>query len=356
MGHEADVHAIRAAAHELTGARGDFDALVDRVGDAGCVLIGESTHGTAQFYAARAHITKRLIEEKGFAAVAIEGDGPGAQRAGAWARGAGEDPDAATALGAFTRFGRWTWRNVEVVAFLEWLREHNRATGQDVGLHGLDLTSRHAPVAEARDGDAELHDRAMSQIGPEGWNRRDGHMAQTLDVLRTQLAADGRPGKVVVWAHNSHVGDARATEQAVLSQHTLGQLAREAYGADAVLVGQTTYTGTVTAASDWGGPAGTMPVAPARDDALEALLHASGPANLLLVMADDAGAAAALAPSRLQRAIGVVYQPHTEWLSHYVFADVTRQFDALIHLDTTSALEPLDQAASASAMTVLPNS
>ena len=189
----------------------------------------------------------------------------------------------------------------------------------------------------------------MSQIGPEGWNRRDGHMAQTLDVLRTQLAADGRPGKVVVWAHNSHVGDARATEQAVLSQHTLGQLAREAYGADAVLVGQTTYTGTVTAASDWGGPAGTMTVAPARDDALEALLHASGPANLLLVMADDAGAAAALAPSRLQRAIGVVYQPHTEWLSHYVFADVTRQFDALIHLDTTTALEPLDQAASASA-------
>jgi len=336
MGREHAVQAIRGAAHELTGAFGDFDALMDRVGDAGCVLIGESTHGSAQFYAARSHITKRLIKEKGFAAVAAEADGPGARRADGWARGAPDDPDAAAALGDFARFPHWVWNNHEVAAFLEWLREHNRATGQDVGFHGLDLSS-----PQSID-NAERYDRPMSRVGPQPWNLRDRHMAETLDGLRTQLARDARPGKVVVWAHNSHVGDARATELAELGQLSLGQLAREAYGGDAVLVGQSTFAGTVMAAGQWGATATTLPLAPAREDAVEALLHESGPPNLMLVMGEDAAATTALRSSRLQRAIGVIYRPESERVSHYVFADVTREFDVLIHLDTTSALEPLD--------------
>lgn len=425
MGRDHDAHAIRAAAHELTGAAADFDALIDRVSDAGCVLLGESTHGTAEFYAVRAHITKRLIEEKGFAAVAVEADWPDASRAGCWARGASDDPDAAAALGDFTRFPRWMWRNQQVVSLLRWLREHN-AAGRDVGFYGLDLYSLHAsidkvlryldevdPAASARararygcfdhygrdadeygraaafgagpscetevvdqlvelqrraaerSGDAsgspaethffaeqnarlvrnaERYHRAMFRGGPEAWNLRDRHMAETLDALRRHLGRDDRApgGKVVVWAHNSHVGDARATELSELAQLTLGQLVRETYGSDAVLVGLSTFNGTVTAAADWGGAATTMHVAPAREDATEALLHEAGPANLMLVLGEDAQATAALRTSRLQRAIGVVYRPHTERVSHYVFADLTRQFDVLIHLDTTSALQPLE--------------
>ncbi len=422
MARHADAEAVRAGAREFTSAR-DLDVLIDRVGDAGCVLLGESTHGTSEFYALRAHITQRLIEEKGFRAVAVEADWPDAYRAGCWAHGGGDDPHATAALGDFTRFPRWLWRNREVESFLHWLREHN-AAGADVGFYGLDLYSLHAsidkvvrylddvdPAASARareryacfdhygqDVDeygraaafgagpscetqvveqlvelqrravephrsdrhepadahffaeqnarlvrnAERYHRAMFRVGPESWNLRATHMAETLDALRAHLARDGKPGKVVVWAHNSHVGDARATELADFSQLTLGQLAREAYGRDALLVGLGTFAGTVTAASDWGGPATIMRVAPAREDSTEALLHETGLTNLVLVMGEDERATAALQPTRLQRAIGVIYRPPTERVSHYVFADVTRQFDVLIHLDTTTAVEPLD--------------
>jgi erythromycin esterase-like protein len=351
----ADARAVRASAHELTGAAGDFDVLLDRIGDAGCVLLGESTHGTAQFYAVRAHVTKRLIEERGFRAVAVEADWPDALRASRWAGGAGHDLDAAAALGDVTRFPRWMWRNREVEQLLAWLREHNAAGAQpDVGFYGLDLSSppggrpsADAPFFAEQDvrlhRNAERYHRARLRVGPESWNLRDRHMAETLDALRGHLAAsDGRLGKVVVWAHNSHAGDARATEQAELGELSLGQLAREAYGDDAVLVGLSTYEGSMTAAPEWGGPATTMPVEPAREDSHEALLHDSGPANVLLVMGAHAGATATLERMRLQRAIGAVFRPERERFSHYVFADVTRQFDALIHLDVTSALEPLD--------------
>ena len=337
--------AVRAAAHELTRAAGGLDVLLDRIGDAGCVLLGESTHGTSEFYALRAHITRRLVEEKGFRAVAVEADWPDAYRAGCWARGAGDDPDAAAALGDLIRFPRWVWRNREVEAFLRWLREHN-AAGGEVGFYGLDLPSpgagppcetqvveqlvelprraaqllprdRHSPAAahffaeqNARlVRNAERHHRAMFRVGPESWNLRETHMAETLGALRSHLARDGMPGKVVVWAHNSHVGDARATEQAELGQLTLGQLAREAFGGEAVLVGLSTFSGTVTAASEWGGPATASRVGPAREDSSEALLHDTRLANFLLVMGEDERAAAALTSTRLQRAIGVIYRP-----------------------------------------------
>ena len=421
MSRRADAEAVRAAAHGVES----FDPLIDRIGDAGCVLLGESTHGTAEFYAARAHITQRLVEEHGFGAVAVEADWPDAYRAGAWASGASDDPDAAAALGDFTRFPRWMWRNREVVLFLTWLRAHNDATAQRdaVGFYGLDLYSLHAsidkvvdyldrvdPAASARARErygcfdhygqdageygraaafgagpsceaavveqlvelqrragqsrpaagndahffaeqnarlvrnAERYHRAMFRVGPEAWNLRDRHMAETLDALREhRRGADGKPARVVVWAHNSHVGDARATELAEFGQLTLGQLAREAYGPDdAVLVGFSTFGGTVTAASAWGEPATVMRVGPASEDTTEALLHETGLSHLLLVMGEDARATAALAPTRLQRAIGVTYRPQTERISHHVFADVTRQLDVLVHLDTTTALEPLD--------------
>ena len=206
MGREHDAAAIRAAAHELTGAAGDFDALIDRVGDAGCVLLGESTHGTAEFYAVRAHITQRLVEEKGFGAVAVEADWPAARRADRWARGTSEDPDAATALAGFARFPRWTWRSHEVVAFLQWLREHNAERRADVGFHGLDLYSRPASCdgldapffAEQRARlirNAEHYHRVKDRVGPEAWNLRERHMAETLDAIRAHVGQDGSPGK-----------------------------------------------------------------------------------------------------------------------------------------------------------------
>ncbi len=421
---DADARAIRSGAHELTGAGADFDPLLERIGDAGCVLLGEATHGTHEFYAVRAHITQRLIEEQGFAAVAVEADWPDAHRAGRWASGAGDDPGAAAALGDFTRFPRWMWRNRDVEQFLQWLREHNTtaAASGTVGFYGLDLYSLHAsidkvvryldgvdPAASARARErygcfdhfgqdagaygraaafgagpsceaavvdqlvelqrraghgqegsaadahffaeqnarlvrnAERYYRALFSVGPESWNLRERHMAETLDALRTHVSSDGAPGKLVVWAHNSHVGDARATELADLGQLTLGQLAREAYGPqDTVLVGLGTFTGTVTAASQWGGSPTTMPLSRARADSHDALLHATGLANLMIVMGDDGPATAALRPTRLQRAIGAIYRPESERVRHYVFADVARQFDVLIHLDTTSALEPLE--------------
>jgi len=417
--------ALRRGAHRLTGDGGGLEPLFKRIGDAGCVLLGEATHGSTEFYAERAAITRQLVEEHGFRAVAVEADWPDAQRAGSWVRGMGEDADAVAALGNFRRFPRWMWRNVEVLAFLQWLRRHNDEHGADVGFFGLDLYSLHASIdavlhylahvdpeaaararqryscfdsygadvqeygyaaafgagdscedevvaqlvelrqraseLAARDGrdpagaqflaeqnahvvlSAERYYRSMFRGREESWNLRDTHMAQTLDALRRHLGGDGEPAKVVVWAHNSHVGDARATELGQRdNQLTLGQLAREAYEEDTVLIGFSTYTGTVTAASDWGGRAEVLRVRPGRKHSYEALLHATGLPRFLVVMSETDHATQTLRLPRLQRAIGVIYRPQTERQSHYFSADVARQFDALIHLDETTALKPLE--------------
>ena len=176
------------------------------------------------------------------------------------------------------------------------------------------------------------------------WNLRDRHMADTVDQLLAHLDRHGGNTRIVVWEHNSHVGDARATEMAQRGELNIGQLMRERHGRDVVTVGFTTYAGTVTAASDWGGPAERKRVRPAIANSCEALFHASQiPAFLLCPLgAGDSGHA--LLEPRLERAIGVIYRPQTERQSHWFGASVARQFDALVHIDQTRAVEPIERS------------
>lgn len=426
----AAVAAVRRDAIRLTGDARDHDALLDQIGDARLVLLGESSHGTNEFYRERARITRRLIAERGFSAVAIEGDWPDAHRVHRYVCGADADGDAEEALRDFRRFPSWMWRNSAVVDFVGWLRDHNdqRAPGAPAaGFFGLDLYSLHAsmaavvahldrvdPDAAARarhryaclqpfagergpeygravlqgvsepcrravieelvelrreagrrlalDGvaaeddefcaeqnatvvaQAEEYYRTMFGDRAESWNLRDRHMADTLDRLVAHLGRHDHTGKVVVWAHNSHVGDARATEAARRGELTLGQLARERHGANAVLVGFTTYAGTVTAASDWDAVAERKRVRPALPGSTEELLHATGLPAFLLPRLRETGAGAALREPRLERAIGVIYRPETERRSHYFEASPSQQFDAVVHIDHTRAVEPLERS------------
>jgi erythromycin esterase-like protein len=168
-------------------------------------------------------------------------------------------------------------------------------------------------------------------------------MADTLDELLAHLDRHGGTARVVVWAHNSHVGDARATEMAQRGELNIGQLMRERHGADAVRVGFTTYAGSVTAASDWGGPAERLRVRPAPAGSVEALFHDTGVPSFMLCPLSEGVSARALRDPRLERAIGVIYRPQTERQSHWFSASVSTQFDALVHIDRTRAVEPLER-------------
>ena len=419
--------ALRESVVPLTGTPDDFHILMRRVGNAPLVLIGEASHGTHEFYRIRAQITKRLIAEKGFNAVAIEGDWPDAYRVNYFVRGRGTDPDASLALAGFRRFPQWMWRNADVLDFVGWLRAYNddRPLASNVGFYGLDLYSLHTsmeavlrylnvvdpeaarraavryacfsqygadlqrygqttslgmrPSCERevidqlvelrraageyvrRDGrvaaddlffaeqnalvvaNAERYYRAMFASNVSSWNLRDRHMAHILESLTTHLEREQGRAKVVVWAHNSHVGDARATEMGIDNQITLGQLARQRRGADAVLVGFTTYGGSVTAASNWDEPAQRMIVQPALDGSVEALFHDVGVHNFALDLTQSSPAASALRVPRLERAIGVIYRPGTERESHYFQASLSDQFDIILHYDFTRAVEPMER-------------
>ena len=419
------IEAIRAAAHPLQRSASDFDLLLERIGDASVVLLGEASHGTHEFYHARAELTRRLIEEMGFDAVAVEADWPDAYRANRYVRGVGDDPDAERALSGFERFPAWMWRNTDVVDFIGWLRDYNDALARGrprVGFYGLDLYAMYASMAAVveylesvdsalaadarrryacfedfggdsqaygyaahvgmtkacedeavqqltalqrraadlsrRDGgvpedelfnaeqnarlvvNAEAYYRSMFTDRANSWNLRDGHMTETLAALRRHLAQKGQRARIVVWAHNSHLGDARATEMGAGGELNVGQLVREAWPRDCVLVGFTTDHGTVTAASDWDAPAERKRVRPALDGSYEALFHAAGIDRFLLLL-DDARLSG-LDESRLERAIGVIYRPQTERASHYFRAHLRRQFDAVFHFDRTRAVEPLE--------------
>ncbi|MBR0665497.1 hypothetical protein GXW71_14135 [Roseomonas hellenica] len=410
----------------LSGGAQDYDELLEAIGEARFVLLGEASHGTHEFYEERARITRRLIEEKGFAAVAVEADWPDAYRVNRYVQGAGEDLDAGAALMDFRRFPTWMWRNQVVVDFVEWLRRHNAARGEGrprAGFYGLDLYSLHGAMkavlqylegvdpaaAEAarrryacfdhfgpdpqsygfiagaeveqscrdavvaqlvemlkrrpaagqeRDSglaqdelfaaqqnarlvkSAEAYYRAMFLAPESTWNLRDRHMAESFEALLAHLGHRADPAKLVVWAHNSHLGDARATDRAQRGEINLGQLIREKHGREAFLIGFTTHHGTVTAASHWGGRAERKTVRPALAQSHEALLHAVGPDRFHLDLRGDGEAF----PQRLlERAIGVIYRPETERLSHYFHADLAGQFDAVLHFDETRAVEPLER-------------
>ncbi len=427
---ESNADILRVLAREARPLRGevrDYDPLLDEVGDARFVLLGEGTHGTHEFYRERARITRRLIERKGFAAVAVEGDWPDAYRVNRYVRGRGEDGDAEESLRGFERFPTWMWRNADVLDFVGWLRSFNdeRApSAAKIGFYGLDVYSLFAsadaviaylqsrdPVAAQRarehyacfdyfGPDEQAYARALQRHGvasceedvvavlmdmrrrvtadyeraagddedafcaaqnakvvasaehyyrtmfdPQvsSWSVRDRHMAQTLDDLSRHLGTPAKPAKLVVWAHNSHVGDARATDMLDRHEVNIGQLCRETYGGECLLVGFTTYTGTVTAARDWHAPAERRIVLPARPESVEGLLHQlDQPAFVLSLRSGESRRV--LVGSFLERAIGVVYRPETELLSHYLQARPARQFDALVHIDHTRAVEPLERS------------
>jgi erythromycin esterase-like protein/predicted phosphoribosyltransferase len=402
-------------------------ALFDLVGDAHFVLIGEASHGTHEFYDARARMTRRLIEEKGFCAVAVEGDWPDAYRVNRYIRCRSDDADAEEALRGFERFPAWMWRNTVVLDFVGWLRARNeeRAAGDHTGFYGLDVYSLHrsirevvaylektdpAAAARAREryscfdhhdgedgqaygfaaaygagdtceqqivdqlvemqnlarGDGVLDEdeyfaaqqnakvvkaaaeyyRGMFSGRVNTWNLRDTHMVDTLDALTAHLTQQrGEPAKVVVWEHNSHLGDARATESRMRGELNVGQLVRERHPGDCRSIGFTTYSGTVTAADDWGAAADRKNVRPGLAGSVEALFHEVGMAEFMLSFPLAARAAETLRSARLERAIGVIYRPQTERQSHYFRCRVSDQFDAVVHLDETRALEPLERTA-----------
>ena len=422
------VATVRSAAHPITGAATDYDPLLTLIGDARVVLLGEATHGTHEFYRERARITQRLIRERGFTAVAVEGGWGETYRVNEFVRGMGADAGAQQALSDFTSFPQWMWANTDVRDLVQWIRTHNQAqpASQDVGFYGLDIQAFGPPMqtllrtlgsvdaaaaervrtrlsclmpyredpqrygaaaarsseascqsavaavvsevrarAAARPSDpmqaealfaavrsaevvahAEEYYRAMYEGGQSTWNLRDRRMDQGLQALETHLASvPGRAPKVVVWAHNTHTGDARQTESGEQGELNIGQLARERLGTGAVNVGFLTYAGTVYAAPDWGAAGRVYDLRPALAGSYSSLLHdvrtAGGPREFLVVLRGQSAVAAALAEPRLERAVGVIYAPQTERQSHYFTAKLARQFDVVIYVDSSTAVQPL---------------
>ena len=408
----------------LEGRPGDYDALLERIGAARFVLIGEASHGTYEFYRERAEITRRLIVEKRFNAVAAEADWPDAYRVDRYVRGLGQDRTARDALGGFMRFPAWMWRNEVMQDFVAWLRAHNGSLAPGatpVGFYGLDLYSlftsmeavlaylaRVDPEAAKRaryryscfdhfaedtqaygyaasfgldkpcedavveqlrdlrakafdyaraDGEdffqaeqnarlvrnAEEYYRTMFKGRVSSWNLRDSHMAETLEALARHLDRRTSGAKIVVWAHNSHLGDARATEMGDAGEHNLGQLVREAHAHESVLVGFSTYEGSVTAADDWDEPARVKRVRPGLPGSYEDVFHRLGITRFIAMLDQPSRLPSEWRTRRLQRAIGVIYRPETERASHYFHTRLTDQFDAMIHFDVTRALKPLEK-------------
>jgi erythromycin esterase-like protein len=421
-------HAVRQVAHPLVGVASDYNPLLDLIGDARLVLIGEATHGTHEFYEQRAEITKRLIQEKNFTAVAVEADFPDSYRVNRFVRGVDDDLTPEVALRNFQRFPVWMWRNTDVLNFVSWLRQYNDALSFDklkVGFYGLDLYSMYASISEVlkylehvdpeaakrardryacfehfeedsqaygyaasfdleescrdatvnqlldlqqqtarylqQDGkvaadeffyaeqnarlvkNAEEYYRSIFQRQVDSWNLRDRHMTETIEQLMMHLDRQGFPTKLVVWEHNSHLGDARATNMGQVGEWNVGQLIRERYGKEAILVGFTTYTGTVTAASNWNELPQLKQVQPTLPDSYEAVFHDTGLPRFLLNLQANHPAIDELRQRRLERAIGVIYRPDTERRSHYFYTCLPDQFDAVIHIDDTRAVEPLDR-------------
>ena len=391
-----------------------FAAAFDRFADRRVVLLGEASHGTHEFYAARAAITRRFVERHGFTIVAAEADWPDAAVLDRHIRHKHARPGAPR---PFLRFPTWMWRNSVIARLMHDLHAINRGRAEEdmAGFYGLDIYNmsgsieavlayldEHDPEAAAvarerygcltpwqaepatygraaltrgyaecekqvidecrdlleralhQDGEmfgaamnarlvasAERYYRVMYYGGAESWNLRDSHMAETLEHL---LVHRGPGSKALVWAHNSHIGDARATEMGrVRDEHNIGQLVRKRWGEEAALIGFGTHTGTVTAASDWDGDHETKRVLPSRADSYERACHDSGVGRFLLDLSPGRHPALLkrLAEPKLERFIGVIYRPETERWSHYSEAVLPEQFDAWVWLDETKALAPL---------------
>ncbi|HVT82001.1 MAG TPA: erythromycin esterase family protein [Phycisphaerae bacterium] len=411
--------------------------LLDRMEQARIVCIGEASHGTQEFYGIRAELTRRLIDERGFTAVAVEADWPDAYRVNRYVQGLGkigemQDGSAEEALRGFERFPAWMWRNAVVRDFVEWMRRRNDGLpGNEVraGFYGMDLYSLYRSISAVvgylekidpaaarrararyacfeqfetdpqhygyatgygladpceaevvnqllelqrragdyaqRDGsipadeyffaeqnarlvkNAEEYYRSMYRGRQSSWNLRDTHMADTVDSLLQHLMDRDGQAKLVVWAHNSHLGDARATQMGRRGEVNVGQLVRERYPRETFHLGFTTYEGTVLAAADWDMPCEVKRVRPGMEGSYERLFHevsgeVGGDFVVHLREGEEARKLLVQAGDMLERAIGVIYLPETERQSHYFFADLANQFDAVIHVDRTRALEALD--------------
>jgi erythromycin esterase-like protein len=440
------IDAVERHAQPLGRTAGDYALLVEAMRSQArgkrFILIGEASHGTAEFYRIRAEITRHLIVEEGFDAVAVEADWPDAYRVNKFVCGRSKDPDGDAALSGFQRFPTWMWRNTEVLAFIEWLRGYNLGSGssikftgqkkeriqrgeqEPVGFYGLDLYSMTASMAavleyldkidpeeasaareryacfgqfinnpqaygyaiasgrwdsceeevitqltrlqqKARvyigtDGpfagndyfsaqqnaelvkNAEEYYRAMFRGRPNTWNLRDRHMFETLEKLAAHLETRlEREPRLIVWAHNSHLGNAAATDMGRRGEINIGQLVTEKYGRNGLRVGFSTSRGTVTAATDWDTPTKTKTIRAPLPGSYEELFSRLEKKSFYLDLTAENEAVDVLREERLQRAIGVIYRPETERISHYFHSSLPRQFDFMIHIDETEAVTPL---------------
>ena len=399
----------------------NLDKLMERIGDSRVVLLGEASHGTAEFYEMRARITKELILKKGFTIVAAEADWPDAAHIDHFIHGT--EPNPLLESKPFTRFPTWMWANHSMLEFSRWLKTYNGgvdSADNQVGFYGLDLYSlfssieavlgylekvdpKTAEVARVRYGclmpwsndpsiygqvvltkqyreceqevistlqdllhnrleyslqdkndffdaeqnarlvaNAERYYRTMYYAENNSWNQRDQHMFETLQSV---LEFRGPKSKAVVWEHNSHIGDARATQMSARGELNVGQLAREAYGTKAYNIGFGTDHGTVAAASEWGGPMEIKQVQPSHIDSYERVCHEVATDNFLLPLRNPVKEITRkkLLAERLERAIGVIYRPDTELQSHYFYASLPNQFDEYIWFDETRAVDPLNK-------------
>ncbi len=411
------VSSIKQWAYPLQ-SKNDLQPLFDRIGNARVVMLGEASHGTHEYYTWRAHISKKLIEEKGFNFIAVEGDWPDCYRLNRYIKNySNAGKNAQQVLHQFNRWPTWMWANWEIAALAEWLNQYNRnlAINKKIGFYGLDVyslwesmesiieylknvdpkalkiakeayrcfepyhyeegqsyarasqfvpelceqevvhllkeirqkvpqynsdyenvlsTEQNAFVAV----NAERYYRAMIQGGPHSWNVRDGHMADTLERL---LRFHGPDAKAIVWEHNTHIGDARATDMSNEGMYNIGELARmKHHEKGVVLVGFGSYEGSVIAGRSWGAAMQLMPVPAGKSKSWEYLLHQAGSANKLLIM-DDFMNDVLMENHIGHRAIGVVYNPEYENYGNYVPSILPMRYDAFIYLDQTDALHPL---------------
>ena len=420
------IKVIHDAALPITDSMNNYESLLDKIGDARFVLMGEASHGTHEFYQTRIELTQQLIEKKGFMAVMIEADWPDAYRVHRYVQGKGDANQSEESLDDFKRFPPWMWRNTTLPPFLKWLRAYNDkipSTSGKVGFYGLDLYSLHTSmqavitylktvdataakhaiqyyscfdrlnidpqtygylassgvkkscmdeaVAELceiqhhafdylrRDGipaedeyffamqnarvvkNAETYYRSMFEGHASSWNIRDRHMVETINILVDHLEHRfNKPAKIIVWAHNSHVGDARATDMSERGEVNVGQLVREQH-TETYSIGFSMYDGFVTAASDWDAPAHCRAIVPGLPGSYEELFHQVPYKNFILNIRGNETLEHYLKIPRLQRAIGVIYRPDTERQSHYYFTHLPYQFDSIIHFDRTNAVCPL---------------
>jgi len=396
----------------------DLDPLMERIGDAQYVLLGEASHGTHEYYTWRTAITKRLIEEKGFSFIAVEGDWPDCYRLNRYVKNyPAAGANAFEVLHAFNRWPTWMWANWEIVALAEWLHKHNKplSLNQKVGFYGLDVYSlgesleaildylkktdphayqtaldavtcfepygfegsdyaRHTHLVpascetevidlltEIRNKvtqyktdhetvfsteqnahvavNAEHYYRTMVKGGPMSWNIRDRHMVDTLNRL---MEFHGPKAKCIVWEHNTHIGDARATDMHKQGMINVGELVTEQHEDKGVVkIGFGSYKGTVIAARKWGDVMRKMQVPKGRPGSWEHLLHYAGEETNHLLFTADWLDDPLFEQHIGHRAIGVVYQPEYEKYGNYVPSNMPYRYDAFLFIDETKALHPL---------------